>query len=124
MLRAVVRKATARNTRIEHMKSPWNNHHSNHLLNRNKRRKTTKMGKRKHGAGIAPIAPKINETLNQLLDKQPPPLRLKDNMGLESTAHTENTGHEPASVTESTTNWCLVKSSMWCTLVIKEVICL
>eukprot|EP00978_Attheya_sp_CCMP212_P022283 scaffold66305_cov51-Attheya_sp.AAC.1 len=59
------------------------------------------MVKRKQAAaGIAPIAPKIDTTLNRLLDNGPPTLR-KDNMGLQSTTHTEDTGHEPASVTES-----------------------
>ena len=60
--------------------------------------KNDKMVKRKQGSGIAPQ--KFDETLNRLLDNGPPTLR-KDNMGLQSTAHTEDTGHDPASVMES-----------------------
>ena len=63
------------------------------------RKSTPTMVKRKQG-GV--IAPQTNETLNQLLDIGPPPL-CKDNMGMQSTGHTEDTGHEPAIVTESST---------------------
>lgn len=42
----------------------------------------------------------LDTSLNRLLDEGPPPLR-KDNIGLQSSAHVEDTGHEPAAITHT-----------------------
>jgi hypothetical protein len=55
------------------------------------------MVKRKQSGIETPV---LDTSLNRLLDEGPPPLR-KENIGLQSSSHVEDTGHEPAAVTHT-----------------------